>query len=337
MFNHYVAIDWAMSNMAIARMTEKSNEVHIIDVPSSIKELQVYLKNLRGAICLTFEETTTSQWLYTELNDYVDKIIICDGFRNKLLSDGPKTDKIDSGKLVKLLKADLLKEVYHTSNHFIELRKIVSGYEDTIKAGVRLKNQRSALFRAYNKNHKKELELDGDADSFVLQGFDENIDKYEHEKTRYLVEFKRLERKYPEIKRVSDIPGIGTKSAVKIVSRVVDAHRFRTKNHFLSYCGLIKLEKMSGGKSYGKKNPRYCRMMKSIFKMATLAVIGRDNQFGEYYKHLLEQKGYSERMARSAVSRKIAAVVYGVMKSKNKYEAHIHKKGIKDVDKTVDL
>ena len=119
MFNHYVAIDWAMSNMAIARMTEKSNEVHIIDVPSSIKELQVYLKNLRGAICLTFEETTTSQWLYTELNDYVDKIIICDGFRNKLLSDGPKTDKIDSGKLVKLLKADLLKEVYHTSNHFI--------------------------------------------------------------------------------------------------------------------------------------------------------------------------------------------------------------------------
>jgi hypothetical protein len=48
MFNHYVAIDWAMSNMAIARMTEKSNKITTIDVPSDIKELQVYLKSLQG-------------------------------------------------------------------------------------------------------------------------------------------------------------------------------------------------------------------------------------------------------------------------------------------------
>jgi hypothetical protein len=48
-------------------------------------------------------------------------------------------DKIDAKKLVMLLKAGLLKEVYHTGSKFIELRKIVSGYEDTIKSGVRLK------------------------------------------------------------------------------------------------------------------------------------------------------------------------------------------------------
>ena len=35
-------------------------------------------------------ETTISQWLYTELRKYVDKIIICDPHRNKLLSEGPK-------------------------------------------------------------------------------------------------------------------------------------------------------------------------------------------------------------------------------------------------------
>jgi hypothetical protein len=46
MFNHYIAIDWAMSNMAIARMTEKSNRIVTIDVPSEIKELQLYLNNL---------------------------------------------------------------------------------------------------------------------------------------------------------------------------------------------------------------------------------------------------------------------------------------------------
>jgi hypothetical protein len=199
MFNHYVAVDWAMSNMAIARITEKSNKITTIDVPSDIKELRIYLQNLKGKICLTIEETTTSQWLYTELKDCVDKIVICDPYRNKLLSEGAKTDKIDAEKLVKLLKGDLLKEVFHSGDKFIELRKIVSAYEDTIKAGVRFKNQRSALFRAYNKNHKEEVELAGYVDTFVLKGLDLQITNYENERKRYQDEFNRLRRAHPVI------------------------------------------------------------------------------------------------------------------------------------------
>ncbi len=60
-YDHYIAIDWAISNMAIARMTKKSSRVKVIDVPSDILELQFYLKNLKGTKILTIEETTTSQ------------------------------------------------------------------------------------------------------------------------------------------------------------------------------------------------------------------------------------------------------------------------------------
>ena len=63
MFSHYVAVDWAISNMAIAKMTEKSKKITTIDVPSDLKELRIYLQNLKGKTCLTIEETTTSQWL----------------------------------------------------------------------------------------------------------------------------------------------------------------------------------------------------------------------------------------------------------------------------------
>lgn len=326
MFNHYVAVDWAMSNMAIARMTAKSNKITTIDVPSDIKDMQIYLRNLKGTICLTFEETTTARWLYTELIDCVDKIIVCDPFRNKLLSEGAKTDKIDAEKLVKLLKADLLKEIFQSNDKFVELRKIISGYEDLIKAGVRWKNQRSALFRAYNKNHKQETELKGWSDSFVLQGLDEQIEKYENERIRYKAKFSTLKKEHPEIKRVSEIPGIGEIGAVKIVSRVVDAHRFPTRNNFLSYCGLIKLDRISGGKSYGKKNSRYCRMLKSVFRTATLAVISHNNQFGNQYSYLLEKKNRSDREAKSAISRQIATVVYGIMKNCKRYDPLLNTK-----------
>ncbi len=118
-------------------------------------------------------------------------------------------------------------------------------------------------------NHKKEKELYKMADKFVLEGLDLQIQRYEIEKVRYLKKFKECKKNYPMIKIISDIPGIGEIGAMKLVSRIVDAHRFQTRNHFLSYCGLIKLEKMSGGRSYGKKNPRFCRMMKGVFKTAT--------------------------------------------------------------------
>lgn len=46
------------------------------------------------------------------------------------------------------LKTNKLKPIFHGTEEHIELRKLVSGYEDLIQAGERLKNQRLALFRA---------------------------------------------------------------------------------------------------------------------------------------------------------------------------------------------
>lgn len=60
-YDHYIAIDWSIKNMAIARMTQKSNKITAIDVPSDIVEPMVYLKSLKGSKILTIEETTTSQ------------------------------------------------------------------------------------------------------------------------------------------------------------------------------------------------------------------------------------------------------------------------------------
>ena len=130
-YDHYIAIDWCFENMAIARMTKNSNKITLIDVPSDIGEMKVYLKKLKGSKILMVEETTTSQWLYAELRDYVDRMVICDPHRNRLLNDGPKTDKIGASKLVHLLKAGLIKEVYHSTDKFLYLRRFVSG-EDFI-------------------------------------------------------------------------------------------------------------------------------------------------------------------------------------------------------------
>lgn len=151
-YDHYIGLDWAKANMAIAVISKNSNEPFVYEVKSDVKDIQLLLQSLKGTKIITLEESSPAQWLYTELYEHVDQVLVCDPYRNHLLKEGAKTDAV---KLVKLLKAKLLRPVFHCTDEFIYLRKLLSGYEDLIKSGVRLKNQKSALFNAKGKKIQK--------------------------------------------------------------------------------------------------------------------------------------------------------------------------------------
>ena len=335
-YDHYIAADWSIANMAIARMTAKHNKIHVVDVPSDVTEFQIYLKNLKGSKILTIEETTTSQWLYTELKDHVDRLLICDPVRNHLLSEGAKTDKIDATKLVQLLKANLLKEVFHSSDKFVNLRRVVSGYGDVIRAGVRLKNQRYSLLRACgltgDEDNKIKLKCFGD--QLVLDGIERQIEACENERAVYREEFEKLTSKHPEIRHQKSLPGIGLIGAVKIVSRVVSPHRFSDPGKFLSYSGLVKLERTSGMVTYGRKNSRYCRELKTVYKTGAITAIGGNNPINDYYEYLMREKKYPDYQARHKAARRLATLSWGVFKSGKKYEPFRRKNVIEKSQET---
>jgi transposase len=320
MYQHYIAVDWAQSNMAIAHLTGESNRASVRDVPASVEDLKEYLKSLRGSKILTIEETTTSQWLYVELHGLVDKIVICDPYKNKLLSLGAKNDKADAIKLVTLLKSDSLKAVFHSLDEIVKLRKLVSSYDDLIKRGVRLKNQRSAIFRSVGITSEDAMPSENETEHFVLQRIDSAIDAYEIDRKFYEQEFERLFKKFTMLRWLRQIPGIGLIGSVKIAAAVVDGTRFPDDRKFHTYCGLAMHALESGGRDYGRRKPRYRRDLKAVFKIAALSAITHDNEFTEYYRYLIREKRYPDHQARHAVARKIATAVYGVMKNKKKYD-----------------
>lgn len=323
-YDHYIALDWSIRNMAIARMTAKSSKISVVDVPSDVGELRVYLGSLRGSKILALEETTTSQWLYTELKNHVDQMIVCDPVRNHLLSEGAKTDKIDASKLVQLLRGNLLKEVYHSGEEFLGLRRLVSGYEDVVRARVRLKNQRYSLLRAsgLTGEEAKGSRLQSSVDQRVLEGIERQITCMTEEKARYEEDFKRLAKKHAAIRHQDSLPGIGLIGAVKIVSRVVSPHRFVEAGHFLSYAGLVKLERKSGQITYGRKNSRYCRELKSVYKTGVVTAMDGNNAIHDYYEYLVREKGYPEYQARHKAARRLANLSLGVFKSGKRYQPY---------------
>src|SRR5438477_9920354 len=97
---------------------------------------------------LIFEESTQAAWLYDVIRTHVTEVIVCDPRRNKLLEDGSKADKVDARKLAELLRAGLLRSVYHGHEATRNLKELVRAYEtlsiDTQRTMARIK----AIYRA---------------------------------------------------------------------------------------------------------------------------------------------------------------------------------------------
>ena len=330
-YHSYLALDWSLDNTAIAWMGAASSRPRVVQLAPQIKTIKAFARQIRGPRILCIEETTGTHWLYVELRDAFDKILVCDPYRNRLLSEGAKTDKIDASKLCQLLRAGLLKEVYHSLDDDYYIRQLVSAYEDWIQFGTRFKNQKSALYRSVGLQYRRDTLEDGPAYvPFIGAVQDEAIRLYAEKKEAYARLFRRVRKGHPIISNLYGISGIHDIWAVTLYGIVIDAHRFATKYHYWAYCGLVTHEKESGGRRYGKRSPRYCRKLKCVYKSAAMAAIRGKNDIRDYYEFLLSQ-GISAWNARHEVARYIAKVSYGMMKHQSPYHPYQWRKNRKEV------
>jgi len=334
-YDYYLGLDYSQDGYSLARLGAKSKTPKYSSGLGKVDDIREELKKIRGKKILTIEETTSTHWLYVELREEVDRIVVCDPYRNSLLKDGAKNDEIDAGNLSLLLRGGFIREVYHTMEDSYQIRKLLSGYEDLIKLGVRLKNQRSALYRAEGLNVKKDKGLPNkELLLFVDSIQKEMIAHYEENRERYLEKFKQLRKKIPVIDKMCKISGIDTISAVKIYGTVLDAKRFANKNKYWGYCGLAKHQKTSGKRNYGQRQTRYSRLLKSVYKTAALAAIGGNNDISEYYEELITN-GLSQHKARNAISRYIATSTYAMMKTGSPYKPYSWRKKERKKRKTI--
>src|SRR5207253_656229 len=108
-----------------------------------------FIQGLRGNLHVTLEEGTWATWLYDLLKPHVTKIVVCDPRRNALLKEGNKGDKVDARKLAELLRAGLLRPVYHGESGLRTLKELSRSYLTISKDLTRVMNRLKALYRGW--------------------------------------------------------------------------------------------------------------------------------------------------------------------------------------------
>ena len=118
-------------------------------VETKARTLIDLLDGLRGELHVTLEEGTWAAWLYDVLKPHVREVVVCNPRRNALLKEGSKDDRVDARKLSELLRAGMLRTVYHGENGLRTLRELARSYQVVGKDLMRVMNRIKALYRSW--------------------------------------------------------------------------------------------------------------------------------------------------------------------------------------------
>ena len=283
-----------------------------------------FVRTVKGKKKLAFEEGVLSQWLYILLKDEVEELVVCQPNEH----DGAKTDEKDTIQIAEDLRTNRLKPVFHSDNEFMNLRALVSGYDDLRSILNGEMNRLKALFRqsAIPTDGKKiygtpemAFLLPTDAQKYVACTLYEQIALLEEQRRGYLERFESNAKRFKAIKLLMTIPGIGPIRANQIVAIMVTPHRFQKKYNLFSYAKLTKHNRESDGKKYGKKPAKGQPMLKGIFKSTVLGAMKSNTGFKRKYDEM-RTNGANDKSARHAVAKLIAATVLAVWKTGKKYD-----------------
>jgi transposase len=301
-------------------------------VPTREGELLRFVDGVSGRKALAFEEGMLSQWLYILLKDHVDRLVPCKWEAAR----GPKTDRRDAHEIADLLRVGRLTPVFHGEGELMQIRALVSAYEDIVQDLTRAKNRYKALYRQlalptnatdFYTNDENLRQLNNPMLEIIGGRLFTQVGVLEDLKLEYRKQFEQNVIRYKEIRLLTSIPGIGPVKANQIVGIVVSPYRFRRKYNFFSYAMLTKHDQQSGGKRYGRKRVHGRSILKGVFHGAVLNCLKSNNAVRRKYDALIE-RGLDHRKAKGAVSKKLAATVLGVWKSGKKYDDKLAERGL---------
>jgi len=341
---YYVGLDVHKASICIAVLNAEGKLVMESVVETSAATVLDFLKGLRGQVEVTFEEGTHAAWLYDVLKKTTAQVIVCDPRKNRLLSDGNKSDKVDARKLAQLLRAGLLSPVYHGQHGTRDLKELVRSYEYLVEDSTRVMNRIKALYRSraiacagtdVYKSRPREAWLaklpEAGVQARARRLFSEldHLTGLRHEARQALV---TECRRHPASRLLMRVPTLGIIRIAQLIAYVVTPHRFRGKRQFWAYCGLAVVTKSSADyrvtgvelRRTRKAATRgltqsYNRTLKYVFKSAALTA-SRCGPFKAWYAEPVE-RGLRPELARVTIARRIAAITLAVWKSGEVFDA----------------
>jgi len=341
----YVAFDVHQATISAAVLDLSGKLITQAVFQTEVTAIRDFLRGLSGTVRLTFEEGTQAQWLFDLTRSLVAELIVCNPRENHSMKRGNKSDQKDALQLATLLRAGLLKSVYHGAQQTATLKHLAHNYDALTEDTTRAMNRLKALYRSqaipcagrdvyYTRNRQAwltKLKAEGlrQRAEFLYRQLD-HLRQLRRDARKALLKEARL---HGAFRRLAEVPGLGPVRVAQIIAAIGSPHRFRTKRQLWAYCGFAVITRSSSdyqvsGDRLERRhkqtqtrglNQSFSRRLKVAFKGAALEAL-KTEAFKKVYDRLMAN-GVRAEMARLTIARKLAAVTLAIWKSGEGYDA----------------
>lgn len=331
----YVGMDLGSKQCAAVAIDSRGKMLDSEVFRTGERNMISFFEKLKGSVYVIIEEGELASWVARTLRPHVERAVVSDPRRNAWVAKGGnKNDPLDAAKLAELLRLGSYSEVWHPSDDGIaDFKLVVQRYDECSKKLARTKCQIKSLLRRQGvitsgkavyglKGRQVALgKIESEAVRQLIAAEYEMLDFLVLAKAKALRILRRESRKFPVIRRLKKIPGVGPVLAARFVAYVGDPKRFN-KRTLASYSCLGVVKRSSDGLSIGREhlskagNFALKDLSRTAFERAR--VTKRSNGITEFYLESLARTN-SRTSARLNTQRKILAIMLAIWRDGTDY------------------
>ena len=328
MEKRYVAIDIHKHYVMVGAMTQAQTWV-LRPRRGRMTQLKSWCRrNLRETDEVVMESTSNVWVIYDWLAPMVGRVVIANPLKvRQITQSAVKTDRLDIERLLILLMADLVPEVWVPPHHVRELRGLISHRWRVNKQLVMVKNRlQSVLHRRNLVGPEGGVFAEKNRGWWRAQGFSRLQQLQIEQDLRLLDEVTVLkEEVHAELARLTNqepwadqavylmqLPGMGYVLTMTVLGAIGDVTRFAHAKKLVGYAGLGAGVHESGQKHQGKKITKAGRKdLRWAMIEAARTAAHTDPFWSEVYGRLCQRMPKHKAMV--AVARKLLVVVWHVL------------------------
>jgi len=279
------------------------------------------------------EATRNWQWFVEGFRKEGCEVTMAHPFRTKAIAAARiKTDKVDAAILCHLLRGGLVPEAYTASADEVEQRALSRGRRSLVHDQTLLKNRIHAELGKYNLNYGKsdlfgvggriwlEKQTLPESCRYVVDTYLQLLDNTQDQISCLTKQIAQKSSDDPRAKLLNTIPGIGVTTAFLLSSEIGDISRFRSAKAFASYFGLVPRLSQSGEHAYyGRITKTGNTGVRWALVQASHRIVRMEPHWCKWYESIAERSG--NKKAKVAVARKLATIIYAILKYQTPYNA----------------
>jgi transposase len=340
-FDEFVGIDHHKRRCQVMIKDRQGRVVKRGSVPTQREALAAFLGSGDGVSRLaTFEAGPRYRPLYRWLRELVDEAVMANPGRLKLISQTAyKDDAIDAEKLTDLAMLGLVPTAYACSDEAWDRRQMLRQRAALVKMQTSVKNRIHALVDLHpdaTPPRPEATDLFGKLGQMWLGELElpkadrQRLDRWLKVHAFLHAEIGRTDRAVREVVKsdarcqwLQTIPGIGDFFAALILAEVDDIRRFRRPKQFVSYTGLVPRRDQSGEVDHGgRMHKRGSKWLRWALVEAAVPATHSNLALKNLYDRVCAKKGpeAGPNLAKVAVARKLAEIVYRLLVEKRPYE-----------------